>query len=58
MTKLVLMFIGVWIIAILVFLLFGAESRDIFNIFIANVIANIVLLTYIKIRRKKNQPVK
>ena len=58
MIKLVLMFIGVWIVAIPVFLLFGADSRDIFNIFIANVIANIVLLTYAKIRRKKNQPVK
>ena len=58
MIKLVLMFIGVWIVAIPVFLLFGADSRDIFNIFIANVIANIVLLTYARIRRKKNQPVK
>lgn len=57
MTKLVLMFIGVWIVAIPVFLLLGADSRDIFNIFIANVIANIVLLTYAKIRRKKKQPV-
>ena len=58
MIKLVLMFIGVWIVAIPVFLLLGADSRDIFNIFIANVIANLVLLTYIKVRRKKNQPVK
>lgn len=58
MIKLVLMFIGVWIVAIPVFLLFGADSRAIFNIFIANVIGNLVLLTYIKIRQKKNQSVK
>ena len=58
MIKLLLMFIGVWIVALPIFLLFGADSRDILNIFIANVIANIVLLTYIKIRQKKKQPVK
>ena len=58
MIKLVLMFIGVWIVALPIFLLFGADPRDIFDIFIATIIANIILLTYTKIQKKKNQPVK
>jgi hypothetical protein len=53
MKKFVLMFIGVWIVAIPIFLLFGAEPRDIFNIFIATVLAIIILLIYTTIRRKK-----
>lgn len=53
MKKIVLMFIGIWIVAIPIFLLFGADSRDILNIFIANVLAVVILLIYTTIRRKR-----
>ena len=56
MKRFVLMFIGVWIVAIPIFLLFGAESRDIFNIFIASVLAIIILLIYTAVRRKRASP--
>lgn len=53
MKRFVLMFLGVWIVLTPLFLLFGADPRDIFNIFIATVIANIILLTYVKTRKNK-----
>ncbi|WP_154669224.1 hypothetical protein [Planococcus antarcticus] len=56
MIKFVLMFLGVWIVLTPLFLLFGADPRDIFNIFIATLLANIILFTYAKIRNKRTSP--
>ena len=56
MKKIVLMFIGIWIVVIPAFLLFGADPGDILNIFIANVLVVVILLIYTTIRRKRASP--
>lgn len=53
MKKFSLMFIAVWIVMIPIFLLFGADPRDIFNIFLASLFANIVLLIYSTSQKKR-----
>lgn len=53
MVKFVFMFIGAWIVAIPIFLLFGAEPRDIFNIFIAAILAYVLFGIYTTIQRKR-----
>lgn len=53
MIKFILMFMGVWLVAVPIFLLFGANSRDIITIFIASVLANVILLIYTTVRKSK-----
>ena len=46
------MFIGVWIVAVPIFLLFGAGPKDIFNIFITTVITILILSIYTNIWKR------
>lgn len=55
MKRIVLLFLGVWIVAVPIFLLFGADPKDIFNIFIASIIAILIFAIYTNIRNKSRR---